>query len=123
MTRCQASTILIILSADISTLERKLEEARASVDDSKQKLALRAQRGRPPIDRQHPTAQELRTALRRGETDVEQLHIALKKAQQQKEIIEQKIDVKTLVYALTNFKQLNQIRLMKVVDADDKWDK
>jgi hypothetical protein len=108
---------------DTTTLERKLEEVRASVEDSKRRLALRAQGGRAPVDRQQPTAQELRTTLRRGEADEEQLKIALEKAQQQKEIIEQKIDVKALVCALTNFKQLQQIRLMKVVDADDKWDK
>jgi len=49
--------------------------------------------------------------------------IALRKARQQKELIEQKVDVKTLVYALTRFSNLQQLRLMKVVDADDKWDK
>lgn len=105
------------------TLERKLEEARASVEDSKQKLALRAQGRRTPVDRQQPTALELRTTLRRGEADEAQLKMALLKAQQQQEIIEHKIDVETLVYALTRFKNLQQLRLMKVVDADDKWDK
>ncbi|KAE9366976.1 hypothetical protein N431DRAFT_81548 [Stipitochalara longipes BDJ] len=109
--------------SDVTSLERKLEEARASVDDSKLKLALRVQGRRGPVDRQQPTYQELRTALRRGEADAEQLVIALRKAQQQKEIVEQKVDVKTLVYALTRFSNLQQLRLMKVVDADDKWDK
>jgi hypothetical protein len=33
------------------------------------------------------------------------------------------IDFKTLLYALKNFTNLQQIRLMKVVDANDKWDK
>jgi hypothetical protein len=80
--------MLTFLSADVRTLERKIGEARASV-----------------------------------EADEVQLQIALKKAQQQQEIIEQKIDVKTLVYALTRFKNLHQLRLMKVVDANDKWDK
>lgn len=116
-------TMLTFLSADVRTLERKIGEARASVEDSRQKLALRVQGRRTPVDRQQPTAQELRTALRRGEADEVQLQIALKKAQQQQEIIEQKIDVKTLVYALTRFKNLHQLRLMKVVDANDKWDK
>lgn len=114
---------LILLPVDITPLERKLEEARASVDDSKQKLALRVQGRRGPVDRQQPTYQELRVLLRRGEADAEQLMIALRKARQQKELIEQKVDVKTLVYALTRFSNLQQLRLMKVVDADDKWDK
>ena len=111
------------MSVDVSSLVRKLDEARAIADDSKRKLALRIQGRRGPVDRQQPTAQELRTALRRGEADAEQLTIALRKAQQQREIIEQKVDVKTLVYALTRFSRLQQLRLMKVVDADDKWDK
>ena len=114
---------LMLLFTDVTSLERKLQEARASVDDSKQKLALRVQGSRGPVDRQRPTNQELRTALRRGEADAEQLTIALRKAQQQKELLEKKVDVKTLVYALTRFTNLEQLRLMKVVDADDKWDK
>ncbi len=123
MSRNQNIAILIFLSVDVSSLVRKLDEARAIADDSKRKLALRIQGRRGPVDRQQPTAQELRTALRRGEADAEQLTIALRKAQQQREIIEQKVDVKTLVYALTRFSRLQQLRLMKVVDADDKWDK
>ena len=113
----------MLLSVDVTPLERKLQEARATVDDSKQKLALRGQGRRGPVDRQQPTYQELRTLLRRGEADAEQLMIALRKAQQQKELIEQKVDVRTLVYALTRFTNLEQLRLMKVVDSDDKWDK
>lgn len=94
-----------------------------NVEDLKRRLALRTQRTLPQVDRQRPTIQELRMELRRGEADEEQLRIALKKAAQQREIIEQEIDVKALVCALTNFRNLRQIRLMKVVDALDKWDK
>jgi hypothetical protein len=97
------------LSVDGRTLEAKLEEVRANVDENKRKLALRAAQERVAQDRQQPTAQELRNALRRGEAEEEQLTIALEKAKQQREIIEQKIDVKTLVYALTNFKNLQQV--------------
>lgn len=123
LTPCQDSHYAKILPKDGTTLEDKLEEAREIVIDNKRKLALRAQGRVAPVDRQQPTAQELRFALRRGEADEEQLKIALEKAKQQREIIEQEIDVKALVYALTNFKNLQQIRLMKVVDANDKWDK
>ena len=96
------------MSVDGTTLEAKLEEVRANVDDNKRKLALRAQ-GRVAQDRQQPTAQELRIALRHGEAEEEQLKIALEKARQQREIIEQETDVKALVYALTNFKNLQQV--------------
>jgi hypothetical protein len=115
--------MLIFSSVDGRSLELKFEEAHANVEDLKRRLALRTQRTLAQVDRERPTAQELRIELRRGEADEEQLKIALKKAKQQREIIEQEIDVKTLVYALTNFRNLKQIRLMKVVDALDKWDK
>ena len=108
MAHCATFFALIILSVDGRTLEAKLEEVRANVDENKRKLALRAQE-RVAQDRQQPTAQELRNALRRGEAEEEQLTIALDKARQQREIIEQEIDVKTLVYALKNFKNLQQV--------------
>jgi hypothetical protein len=75
------------------------------------------------VDRQQPTSQELRVRLHRAERDEKQLKLALEKAQNQRRILAQRIDFNTLLYALTSFTNLEQIRLMKVVDADDKWDK
>jgi hypothetical protein len=101
-----------------------LEEERESVQKLKQELAQRVQ-GRPvlQVDRQPTTTQELRIRLRRSEVNEEQLRLALEKAQNQRQISKQETDLNTLVYALTKFTKLQQIRLMKVVDADDKWDK
>jgi hypothetical protein len=75
------------------------------------------------VDRQQPTNQELRVRIRRGEGNEEQLEQALQKARNQRRILAKMIDFNTLLHALKNFKNLQQIRLMKVVDAGDKWDK
>lgn len=112
------------MCTDGTTLEDKLEEERESVQKLKQELVQRAQT-RPilQVDRQPTTTQELRVRLRRSEANEEQLRVTLEKAQHQRQILKQETDLRTLVYALTNFTSLKQIRLMKVVDADDKWDK
>jgi hypothetical protein len=114
----------MFICTDGTTLEDKLKEERESVQRLKQELVQRAQtRSILQIDRQPTTTQELRVRLRRSEANEEQLRVTLEKAQHQRQILKQETDLRTLVYALTNFTSLKQIRLMKVVDADDKWDK
>ena len=63
---------------------------------------------------------QLRSLLARIGRNKDRLQAALTRAQDQKAIVGKRIDFDVLVYALTSFKNLQQIRFMRVADEVDR---
>jgi len=76
------------------------------------------------VDRQDPPDQEVRSKFHRIKQDEDQIRNTMAKAIEQRQIIDESIDVNGLLEALKKFQKLQQIRLMKTVDpVDQGWDK
>jgi hypothetical protein len=62
---------------------------------------------------------QLRARLARNESDKDKVSKALAKARKQREILDARNDFEGLLFALTAFKNLQQIRFMRVADETD----
>lgn len=75
-----------------------------------------------PPNQQRPTIGQLQSRLAKSEENERQILRTMTKAHEQRQIIKEKRDFKSLSFALNTFTNLEQIRFMKVVDqSDEGW--
>ena len=104
------------MNADSERIQKILELTRASSAKLQSQLKERQE---SKDGAQRPTAAQLRSRLAKNRDYEEIVGKALIKAKQQKEIINGRRDFEGLLFALTTFKNLEQIRFMRVMDPVD----
>ncbi|TAQ91145.1 hypothetical protein B7494_g497 [Chlorociboria aeruginascens] len=103
--------------------QQLLSEAQAGTLAIEQELHQRQlKRSSGQTDRLHPSNHQLRARLARSKDDEIQIIQAMTRAENQRKIIEEEIDLQGLINALKAFTSLQQIRLLRLNDAvGDAW--
>ncbi|EMR82257.1 putative f-box domain-containing protein [Botrytis cinerea BcDW1] len=104
----------------LSQLQILFDETHATTVDLERQVTLKQINGNArQVDRSRPSLKQLRTKLDRSRKDELTIFRVLSRAREQSTIINNRIDVQSLLRAFRLFKHLQQIRLMRVQDRVD----
>ncbi|TGO36591.1 hypothetical protein BHYA_0120g00150 [Botrytis hyacinthi] len=104
----------------LSQLQILFDETHAATVDLERQVNLKQVNGNArQVDRSRPSLKQLRTKLDRSRKDELTIFRVLSRAREQSTIINNRIDVQSLLRAFRLFKHLQQIRLMRVQDRVD----